>query len=227
MARSNSRARMLPTERRAQILSAARRLLEGRPIDDVSVEAVASEAGVSPGLLFHYFGSQRKFRQAVLEMAAGELLVHVRPHPGLSPAEQLRAGIETFIDYVSRFPAIYQAVTRLNRGADVRALHTTSRATIGGWILEAFRDAGVEPTPGIRLTVTAWLAYMEEAVLGWLASPELGKDELARMCERSFYLLVRGAVDNESRWEDIQAALDRRPEQPLRHEPPAAANPPG
>jgi AcrR family transcriptional regulator len=202
---------MLPTERRAQILTAARRLLEGRPIDDVSVEAVASEAGVSPGLLFHYFGSQREFRQAVLEMAAAELLTHVRPDPELSPAEQLRAGIGTFIDYVSRFPTIYQAVTRLNRGPDVRALHTTSRATIGAWILEAFGAAGVELTPAIRLTVTAWLAYMEEAVLGWLAAPEFDQEELAAMCERGFYLLVRGAVDDESAWRAVEAALGRRP----------------
>lgn len=210
MARPNSRSRMLPFERRAQILTAARRLLEGTPIDDVSVEAVASEAGVSPGLLFHYFGSQRKFRQAVLEAATGELLAHVRPDPELSPAGQLHAGIGTFIDFVARFPTVYQAVTRLNRGPDVRALHTTSRATIGDWILEAFQKAGVEPTPPVRLTVTAWLAYMEEAVLGWLAAPDVGRDELADMCERSFYLLVRAAVDEE-RWARIEAALERRP----------------
>jgi AcrR family transcriptional regulator len=202
---------MLPTERQAQILTAARRILEGRPIEDISVEAVASEAGVSPGLLFHYFGSQRKFRQAVLEMAATELLEHVRPDPELSPAEQLRAGVDTFIDYVSRFPTIYQAVTRLNRGADVRALHTSTRTAIAAWIYEAVEGAGVEMTPALRLTVTGWLAYMEEAVLAWLAAPDIGKEELAGMCERSFSLLARGALDDEQRWEEIEEALGRRP----------------
>lgn len=202
---------MLPTERRAQILTAARRILQDTPIEDVSVEAVASEAGVSPGLLFHYFGSQRKFRQAVLEMATAELLAHVRPDPELSPAEQLSTGIGTFVDYVSRFPTIYQAVTRLNRSADIRALHTSSRAVIGTWIVEAVEGAGAEPTPTIRLTVKAWLAYVEEAVLAWLAAPDIGKEELAGMCERGFYLLVRGAVDDEERWGEIEKSLGNRP----------------
>ncbi len=202
---------MLPTERQAHILAAARRILADRPIEDISVEAVASEAGVSPGLLFHYFGSQRKFRQAVLEMAAAELLAHVRPDPELSPAEQLHTGIETFIDYVSRFPTIYQAVTRLNHGADVRALHTSARTAIGAWILEAIAGTGADLTPAMRLTVTAWLAYMEEAVLGWLATPDISKEELAGMCERSFYLLTRAALDDEQRWAEIEAALGKQP----------------
>ncbi|NGN68542.1 TetR family transcriptional regulator [Streptomyces sp. A7024] len=210
--RTSSRSRMLPGDRQQQILDAARRILERTPIDDVSVEAVAGEAGVSPGLLFHYFGSQRKFRQAVLEMAATELLEHVRPDPKESPREQLRAGIRTFIDYVSRFPTIYQAVTRLNRGADVRALHTSSRAAIGGWIVGAIEGVGVELTPAVRLTVTAWLAYMEEAVLGWLAAPEISKAELAGLCERSFYLLARGALDDDERWAEIEELLDRKPD---------------
>lgn len=207
MPRNSARSRMLPTDRRAQILAAARRVLEHRPIDDVSVEAVASEAGVSPGLLFHYFGSQRGFRYAVLEMAAEELLSHVRPDPALSVAEQLRTGVETFVDYVSRFPTLYVAVTRLNRGTDVRQLHSSARGAIGGWITEGIESVGVDLTPSLRLTVTAWLAFMEEAVLGWLARPELTKAELIDMCERSFYRLAEGAVDDGERWQEILGLL--------------------
>ncbi|MFI2641809.1 TetR/AcrR family transcriptional regulator [Streptomyces sp. NPDC018610] len=210
MPRNSARSRMLPTDRRTQILSAARRMLEHKAIDDISVEAVAGEAGVSPALLFHYFGSQRKFRYAVLQMAAEELLSHVRPDPALSIAEQLRAGVETFVDYVSRFPTVYVAVTRLGRGTDVRELHSSARGAIGGWITEGIESVGVELTPTLRLTVNAWLAFMEEAVLGWLARPELTKAELIDMCERSFYRLAEGALDDEERWQEIAALLNRR-----------------
>ncbi|NMO34314.1 TetR/AcrR family transcriptional regulator [Streptomyces sp. GMY01] len=207
---SAARSRMLPTDRRTQILSAARRMLEHRSIDEISVEAVAGEAGVSPGLLFHYFGSQRKFRYAVLQMAAEELLSHVRPDPALSIAEQLRAGVETFVDYVSRFPTIYLAVTRLSRGDDVRELHSSARGVIGGWITEGIESVGVDVTPALRLTVNAWLAFMEEAVLGWLARPELTQAELIDMCERSFYHLAKGALDDERRWQEILDLLNKR-----------------
>lgn len=215
MARPSARAlRMPPTDRRSQILAAARRVLEVRTIDDLSVEAVATEAGVSPGLLFHYFGSQRKFRHAVLVAAAEELLAHVRPDPALSPAEQLRAGAGTFVEYVSRYPTIYQAVTRLHRGADVRSLHTSARATLAGWITEAITGAGVRITPAMSLAVTGWLAYMEEVVLAWLDEPVLSRAELIDLCERSFYQLARAALDDDEQWEQVIGRIHRGPGAP-------------
>ncbi|MFH8369666.1 TetR/AcrR family transcriptional regulator [Streptomyces sp. NPDC018031] len=222
MARNSaSRAtRMPPTDRRSQILAAARRVLEVRAIDDISVEAVAGEAGVSPGLLFHYFGSQRKFRHAVLEAAAEELLAHVRPDPALSPAEQLRAGAGTFVEYVARYPTIYQAVTRLNRGADVRSLHSSSRATLGDWITGAVSGVGVRITPAMSLAITGWLAYMEEVVLAWLDEPTLTRPELIDLCERSFYQLARAALDDDEQWEQVVRRIHRRPGEA---EPPPSA----
>ncbi|QKW06556.1 TetR/AcrR family transcriptional regulator [Streptomyces sp. NA04227] len=208
---SASRSRMLPTDRQAQILAAARRILEHKPIDEVSVDAVAAEAGVSPGLLFHYFGSQRKFRHAVLTMAAEELLSHVRPDPALSLAEQLNAGVVTFIDYVTRFPTIYRAVVSLGRGSDVKTLHSSVRGTIADWILDGIEQVGVEVTGPLRLTVAGWLAYMEEVVLGWIANPLCTKEELTDMCERSFYDLAGGAIGDEERWARIRELMVVRP----------------
>jgi hypothetical protein len=51
---------------------------------------------------------------------------------------------------------------------------------------------------------------MEEEVLGLLARPELTKAELIDMCERSFYRLAEGALDDEERWQEIAALLNRR-----------------
>ncbi|MEV4333120.1 TetR/AcrR family transcriptional regulator [Streptomyces sp. NPDC049597] len=210
--RSSARAsRMPPTDRRTQILAAARRVLEARTIDDISVEAVAAEAGVSPGLLFHYFGSQRTFRQAILQAAADELLTHVRPDPALSPVEQLRSGMETFVDYVARHPTVYQAVTRLNAGSGTRALHRSARSTLAGWISQALRAAGVPDTPAVALAVAGWLAYMEEVVLAWLEEPSTDRTALIGLCERSFYALVGAAVDDDARWERVLAGTGVRP----------------
>ncbi|WP_241255634.1 TetR/AcrR family transcriptional regulator, partial [Candidatus Protofrankia californiensis] len=156
--------RLLPSDRRSQILAAARRILERGTIDDISVETVAAEAGVSPGLLFHYFGSQRRFRHAVLQAVAEDLLGRLRPDPSLHPGEQLRTGVETFVEYVSRHPDIYQAVTRLDSGSDMRALHRSTRATLAGWITEGLASAGAPAAPALTMAVAGWLAYMEEVV---------------------------------------------------------------
>ncbi|MBY8883532.1 TetR/AcrR family transcriptional regulator [Streptomyces sp. PTM05] len=204
--------RMPPTDRRTQILSAARRVLEVRPIDDLSVETVAAEAGVSPGLLFHYFGSQRKFRHTVLEAAAQELLDHVRPDPGLSPAAQLRAGIETFVDYVTRYPTIYQAVTRLGGGAGVRTLHRSARSTLAGWITQGLASAGAPVTPALTFSVAGWLAYMEEVVLAWLDNPAMDRADLLDLCERTAYQVVMVALDDPAEWERIRAGMRAAPD---------------
>lgn len=50
-------ARQRPDERRQELLEATARCLAERGAAGVSVRAICAEAGVSPGLLRHYFGS--------------------------------------------------------------------------------------------------------------------------------------------------------------------------
>lgn len=52
--------RLTHDERRAQILDCARRLFSERQYDAVSTIEVAREAGVTRGLLHHYFGTKRE-----------------------------------------------------------------------------------------------------------------------------------------------------------------------
>ena len=203
--------RLPPVDRRTQILAAARRVLEQRSIDEISVETVATEAGVSPGLLFHYFGSQPKFRRAVLQSATDELLSHIRPDPALSPAEQLRAGLETFVDYVSRHPAVYRAVTRGTSGSGVRTLHRAARATLAGWLAEALAGAGTPATPALTLAVSGWLAFVEEVVLAWLDHPAVERPEMIELCERGFYQLVKIALNDAAIWEQVLTRAHARP----------------
>lgn len=65
----NRRTRLDPDLRRGQILAAATSLFRSDPYDAVSLEAVAERAGVTRGLLHHYFGSKRALYLAVVEDA--------------------------------------------------------------------------------------------------------------------------------------------------------------
>ena len=212
----SSGARLSPADRKAQILTAARGLLEVRAIDAISVEAVAEEAGVSPGLLFHYFGSQRKLRQAVLRAVADELLDHVRPDPALSLEEQLRSSVEAFVEQVSRHPSVYLAVVRLTTtggNAEARALHRAVRATFTDWITAGLTGAGIPPSPRVALALDGWQAFVEEIVATWLDQPtsvRMDRADLVDLCERSCYQLVMLALDDAGSWEQILPRL-RRP----------------
>lgn len=54
---TQTRVRLKPEERRTQLINIGLRLLVDRPIHEMSIDEVAAEAGISRGLLFHYFPS--------------------------------------------------------------------------------------------------------------------------------------------------------------------------
>lgn len=207
--------RLAPEDRRRQILDAARQLLDTRQLEDITVEEAAEQAGVSPGLLFHYFGTQRKFRRELAEAAARELLAQIEPNPALSPVMQLHVALETFTAHVARRPGLYLAATRIYGGnQDLRELRTGIRGTFGEWLLAGLLSAGVPGTPAVTATVAGWLAYTEEILLGWLTEPEprMTREEVVVLCESACYHLVRAAVADPVLWRGMEQALTRTPE---------------
>ena len=50
-----TRTRLSPTERRAQLLDLGMVLLAERGLEDLSIDVLAEHAGISRGLLYHYF----------------------------------------------------------------------------------------------------------------------------------------------------------------------------
>ena len=70
---SPARVRMSPDNRREQLLELGVRLLSTRPLEDLSIETLAEEAGISRGLLYHYFGNKQDFHTAVVQRAADDL----------------------------------------------------------------------------------------------------------------------------------------------------------
>lgn len=79
---SSSRVRLDPATRREQLLSLGVRLLATRPLEQLSIETLAEKAGISRGLLYHYFGSKGQFHEAVVRRAADELIEATTPPPG-------------------------------------------------------------------------------------------------------------------------------------------------
>jgi AcrR family transcriptional regulator len=169
--------------------------------------------GVSPGLLFHYFGSQRKFRHAVVQAAAKEVLAQVEPDPALSAAQQLHSALETFTDYVARNPGLYLAVVRFaGSHRELRSLHSSFRQVFAEWLTDGLGAAGVPLTQPVRTTVAGWLAFVEEVLIAWLDEPRMSRAEIVEMCEKACYALIEAAVADPAGWPGIERAIRRRPE---------------
>ena len=182
-----SSARLQPEERRTQILDAARRVLEADPHRELSVEVVATEAGVSPALLFHYFGSKKKFQYAVIEAAAAEVMLRTAPDHSLPPAERLRSGIRAFVQAVLEAPQLYRATLLMSAAGDpaIRALHSELRQVFSQWVISAVAERGISVTPTVELACHGWQGYVEQTLLTWIDNPTVSPTELEHLCERS------------------------------------------
>ncbi|WP_411576640.1 TetR/AcrR family transcriptional regulator [Streptomyces mutabilis] len=161
-----TRVRLRPEERRTQLINIGLRLLTTRPIHEMSVDEVAAEAGISRGLLFHYFPTKRDYYVAVVRAGADRLLLHAKAPEEGTPAQRVRGVADGFVSFVQRRKDNYVAVVRAAAGGDERVLEVfeDSRRILADRVLEA---AGVHtPTPLHRLAVRGWLAMAEEMAIG-------------------------------------------------------------
>ena len=76
---ATARTRLSKEERRSQLLDLGVRLLSTRSLDELSIDLLAEEAGISRGLLYHYFGNKHDFHEAVVRRAADDLIAQTAP----------------------------------------------------------------------------------------------------------------------------------------------------
>jgi AcrR family transcriptional regulator len=88
------------------------------PTKEVSIEHVAETAGVSHGLLYRYFPSKRAFFAAVVETEGERLLAASSPDPALSPLDQIKAGLDIYIDQAEISPSAYRMAHQLAADGD-------------------------------------------------------------------------------------------------------------
>lgn len=203
--------RLTPGDRRRQILDTARQLLDVKHLGKITVEEAARLAGVSPGLVFHYFGSQIGFRRALAEEAARELLDQMKPDPALSHVEQLRSGLAQFLKWAEEHPRLYVAVAS-NGNPDAREVHEEVLDTVSAWIFGIAADIEVNVTSALGLAVSGWLAFTEKVVQGWLADPQLTRDEIASLCEQAFYSGLRVVLTDPAEWRRLEEGVAAVPE---------------
>ena len=172
---TSTRVRMSPDHRREQLLELGVRLFATRSLEDLSIETLAEEAGISRGLLYHYFGNKQEFHTAVVRRAADDLLRVTAPSGEGTSLEQLAASMDRYVDYVSQN---YRGFVSLIRGASgghegLREIYEESRAALTDRLFEVptaeeAAALGIVDTPYVRLLVRGWAAFTEEVVLEWV-----------------------------------------------------------
>lgn len=179
MVSDSRRTRLQTDERRAQLLDLGLRLFASRAYDEISIDAIAEEAGVSKGLLYHYFGGKRAYYIATIEHAAGRLLASMDavPEALVGPARAI-AMLTAYLEFVEDHGHAYGTLLSGGVGSDPEVTHVmeTSRREVAARIM---RDAGLEaPRPVFELAVRHYIGGVEAVVLDWHARRQLSRDQL-------------------------------------------------
>ena len=185
---STTRTRLTPEQRRAQLLDLGVQLLATRSLDELSIDLLAEEAGISRGLLYHYFGNKHAFHEAVVRRAADDLIAQTAPPPGVDPLVRLQVSVAAYVDYVL---ANFEGYVSLLKGAAggneaLRAIHDEVRGVLSDRIFTQPSPSGdsdnelVADTPHNRLVVRGWSALCEELVVTWATDHREGRDDVGR-----------------------------------------------
>lgn len=168
-------------------------MLSLRGLEQISVEEIAKKAGISRGLLFHYFASKRGFHLAVVERASQELLDETAPDPELTePMDILRDAMNRYLDYVLANRESYISFMRGPASTDpeMRAIFDRNRATIARRTLANLPVPPDTDPARTALAVRGWIAFIEEATVSWLKDPQIERDELIDMNVRALPTLT-------------------------------------
>ena len=184
--------RLTSDERRAQLVEIGMRLVAASSFDAVPIDRVAKEAGISRSLLFHYFPDKRSFQVAVAEASAAELLAGTEPDVTLPPDERLRASLHAFVDYVSQRSEAFVSLIRGATGGDprLRAVFDRAHTIVANRVLEGVGVAPGTESPLLRIAIRGWVAFLEEAVVVWLAAGEPSQQELIDVLESTLVAAV-------------------------------------
>ncbi len=178
---SAPRRRLPVDERRTMLLELGLRLFGARGLDEVSVEDIAREAGVSAGLLYHYFGSKREFHHEVTAHALGRLTAATEPDRTRPPGERLVTGLVAYLDHLRADTTGWSWLLRGGGSGDERvwAIGEAYRRSIEEWVYEVLPAAA--RTPLVRLAVRGWIGSNTETALAWLDGGEPGADDVVRL----------------------------------------------
>ncbi len=186
-------------ERRAQILSVARRLFSENSYAAVSTTDIAREAGVARGLLHHYFGTKRDLYLEVVRklvrMPANPVPLHA-PGPGLEKV--IDQSVDRWLTMVDRNRETWLAaiaVPGLGRDPELEAIFDEAREEAADRLIEALQTyEAAQAPPELRAVIRAYSGFAEAASVEWLQRGRLTREQLHTLLVQGFLSIVNDVL---------------------------------
>lgn len=189
-----ARTRLSPAERKKQLIAQGLDWIAQRPLDTITVEDLAAEANVSPGLVFYYFESRQGLHKAILRQAGTLFLNAFEPSLDLPAHERARDAIARTVAFVREHGETFAAIARsaTSPDDDIRELNTFVRDQSARYTRAMLDELGLPDTPIIDLSIHAWLVVVEQTLLAAVPRNDLAlrDDEIVDFLTRTLFAMI-------------------------------------
>ena len=188
--------RLDPDGRRRQILDAALTVFGEKPYDAVSTQDVARAAGVTRGLVHHYFGSKLELFRAVVEVIADQAPSLIEVDPARTIEQLVAANADAWLAFAEAHREVALTIgAGVSQPADP-ALHELvdqARERVIDRII--LNHAGTtEVPPQVRFVVRSFLGLADAAAREWLYHGRATREQVHTMLSLSMLAIMRDTL---------------------------------
>jgi AcrR family transcriptional regulator len=197
-------------ERRGQILEAARRLFGERHYGAVSTADVAAEAGVTRGLVHHYFGGKRELFLEVVDSMMRLPALPVPEHLAEGELEEVvDEASDRWLDVIERNRDIWLAVVGargFGRDREMERIVEEAEATAARRVVALLHagDPDAAP-PALWALIGAWNGFVHAATIEWLQRERLTREQVRVLIVQGFIRMIRDVLP------DVQGVVGKTP----------------
>ena len=186
-------SRLEADARRDLILDAARRVFVRSSAAEASTAAIAREAGVTRGLVHHYFGTKRELYVAVVADLAATLPELVRTDVAELPVEEMvEANVSSWLDSVESNRELWMAilgVEMVGRDPEIEAIMSDARDRVIER-MTANQARGSEPTGELRIVLRIFLGAAEAAAREWAMHGRATREQVHAVLKGTLLAMV-------------------------------------
>ncbi|MEU4152482.1 TetR/AcrR family transcriptional regulator [Streptomyces sp. NPDC026659] len=205
------RRRMGVEERRQQLIRVALDLFSRRSPDEVSIDEIASAAGISRPLVYHYFPGKLSLYEAALKRASEDLAGRfVEPLEGPLGLRLLRV-MRRFFDFVDEHGPGFSALMRGGPAVGSSATNALIDSVRQAAYEQILTHLGIEDVaaapPRLELVVRSWISLAESTALIWLDGRRVPRAELEVQLVDDFGALAAVSASRDAEMAELVRSM--------------------
>lgn len=193
---SKKRQRLQLDERREQLLEIGLQVFTEASYESVSIDHIASTAGVSKGLLYHYFGGKKAFYVACVRRAAHQMVEAIRPDPNLPPPARAWTALNAYLDFVEARSEVFTTLLQGGQGVDPEVVQIVAD-TREAFAAQVLDGTGTTDSAAFQLAAFTYVGAAEAASVAWLRDRSVSREALvySLMCTLHAIMVSAATID--------------------------------